>query len=289
MTTMLPPASVIPPVAAPTGGLSLRAHQLAAGYGAHRVLEGIDLHIEAGDFAVLIGPNGSGKSTLLRALARLIKPAAGAVHLADEPIRDLSSRQLARRMAVVPQSPVAPPALTVRELVSYGRSPFTGFFGRHDARDREVIDAAIERCELADLQHRLVQTLSGGERQRAWIAAALAQEPKVLLLDEPVSALDIGHQLEVLSLLQDLNHERGTTLVLVLHDLHQAIRFGRTLVALRAGNILASGPMLETLSEALLRELFGVEARILRDADLPHPMCLFERSLGGCPRPLSHL
>ncbi|MFI4861789.1 MAG: ABC transporter ATP-binding protein [Phycisphaerales bacterium JB063] len=256
---------------------ALSASGLHAGYAKHNVLHGIDVDIQPGDFAALIGPNGSGKSTLLRTLARLLKPAAGSVLLHDQPLARLSAKALACKLAVMPQSPTPPPGVSVRELVGYGRSPHTSWLKPQTPDDRRLIERLIHRCDLAHLADRFVDTLSGGERQRAWIAMALAQQPDVLLLDEPVSALDIAHQLEVLDLLAQINREQRTTIVIVLHDINLAARYCQTLFAVRAGSVAAAGPIDTVLTPELLIEVFGVRAQILRPEGLAYPVCVFDR------------
>jgi len=259
---------------------ALHADALNVAYGKHAVLHGVSLDVQPGSITGLIGPNGSGKSTLLRAMAGLIQPRAGHTTLAGQRIDTLSSKQLAQRLAVMPQHPVAPPGVTVRELVGYGRSPFNAWYKPTPPGDRALIDALIERCDLQPLADRLVHTLSGGERQRAWIAMALAQQPKVLMLDEPVSALDIGHQLEVMDLLADINREQGTTLVIVIHDLNLAARYCDQTVAMLDGNIVAAGPTAQVLTAETIRRCFKVEAQFHPPVD-GCSLCSFSRMTTG--------
>ncbi|MEM9020108.1 MAG: ABC transporter ATP-binding protein [Planctomycetota bacterium] len=256
----------------------LTGQDLQAGYAAHTVLDGVDIAIAQGDFAALIGPNGSGKSTLLRVLARLMPAKQGRVILHDQPINQLSAKALARKLAVMPQNPTPPPGVTVRELVGYGRAPHTHWLKPASKNENALIDALLSRCDIRHLADRLVHTLSGGERQRCWIAMALAQQPDVLLLDEPVSALDVGHQLEVLDLLTGINREQQTTLVIVLHDINLAARYCRSLLTVRAGRVVAAGPTDAVLTPGLLKELFNVNARILNPDGLSYPVCVFDRA-----------
>lgn len=259
---------------------ALQAEALTVAYGKHEVLHGVDLAIQPGSITGLIGPNGSGKSTLLRAMARLIQSQSGHTSILGQRIDRLSSKRLAQRLAVMPQHPVAPPGVTVRELVGYGRSPFNAWYKPAPPSDRELIDALIDRCDLTPLADRLVHTLSGGERQRAWIAMALAQQPKVLMLDEPVSALDIGHQLEVMDLLADINREQQMTLVIVLHDLNLASRYCDHTVAMLDGNIVAAGPTPDVLNADTIRRCFKVEAQFHPPID-GCTLCSFSRLTTG--------
>lgn len=259
---------------------ALQAQTLTVAYGKHLVLHGINLAIAPGSITGLIGPNGSGKSTLLRAMARLIQPRSGHTLIQGRRTDQLSPRRLAQTLAVMPQHPVAPPGVTVRELVGYGRSPFNAWYKPAPAGEHELIDALIQRCDLGPLADRLVHTLSGGERQRAWIAMALAQQPKVLMLDEPVSALDIGHQLEVMDLLMDINREQGTTLMIVLHDLNLAARYCDQTVAMLEGCIVANGPTHEVLNADTIRRCFKVEAQFHEPVD-GCSLCSFSRLTTG--------
>ena len=265
---------------------ALQADALSVAYGKHPVLHGVELAVRRGSITGLIGPNGSGKSTLLRALARLIRPRSGHATIYGQRIDQLSPRRLAQTLAVMPQHPVAPPGVTVRELVGYGRSPFNAWYKPTPPGDHELIDALIERCDLVSLADRLVHTLSGGERQRAWIAMALAQQPKVLMLDEPVSALDIGHQLEVMDLLADINREQQTTLVIVLHDLNLAARYCDELVALLDGKIIAAGPTQQVLTADTIRRCFNVDVQFHEPID-GRSLCSFSRLRTGCTDALS--
>lgn len=270
--------SVATPVAVPP---ILEADGISAGYGGPPVLDDASLRITEGDIVALCGPNGSGKSTLLRVLSRLLRPRQGRVLLQAEPLDTLSRKALARKVAYMPQSPTSPPGVTVREMIGYGRSPHTSWLRPLGKDDHDHVDEAIRLCDLGQLEHRLVSTLSGGERQRAWLAMAVAQEPQVLLLDEPVSALDVGHQLDVLDLLRQLNERHGTTIVIVLHDINLAARFCRSLVALHQGRIAAAGPMQTVLTSDLLEQVFGVRAEVHELPSLPYPVCTFDRPPGA--------
>jgi len=252
----------------------LQADQVQVGYPTRAVLAGLSLTIERGAMMALVGPNGSGKSTLLKTLARLLKPSGGAVYLDGQAIARLPTAEVARRLAILPQGPSAPAGLTVAELVEQGRYPHAGPLRMLRRQDHVAIDDALRLTGMTEYAARTLDTLSGGERQRAWIALALAQATPILLLDEPTTFLDIGHQLEVLELTRRLNQEQGLTIVLVLHDLNHAARYAHRLVALQAGQIVADGTPAEVLTPALLATLFGVQATIICDPVTGSPVCL---------------
>jgi iron complex transport system ATP-binding protein len=229
------------------------------------VVRDLVLDVPQGEIVTLVGPNGSGKSTILRTLARLMKPEYGAVYLDGKAIHRLSTRKVAQMLAILPQDPTAPEDLTVRDLVARGRFARQAWWRASNQRDREIVDWALEVTALTRFQDRRLNTLSGGERQRAWIALALAQEPRVLLLDEPTTFLDISHQLDIMALLQKLNRETGLSIVMVLHDLNQAARFSQRLVVLREGEVYAAGSPGDVITDSMLREVFEVEGVVGHD------------------------
>jgi iron complex transport system ATP-binding protein len=235
---------------------------LYAGYPGRTAVDGLDLAVRPGELTAVVGPNGCGKSTLLRAVARLHRPAAGRVLAGGADLWSLRPRQAARRVALLPQSPRAPEAITVRDLVRYGRHPHQGLFRQWSRGDEEAVAEALSATATAELADRRLDELSGGQRQRCWLAMVLAQQTPVVLLDEPTSALDLGHAVEVLDLARAVARS-GRTVVAVLHDLSGAARYADTLVALRAGRLLASGPPREVVSPSLVRELYGVRADVL--------------------------
>ncbi|QEV99931.1 ABC transporter ATP-binding protein [Microbacterium caowuchunii] len=243
----------------------LRARGLAAGYPDRRVIEQLDLDVAPGRVTIIIGANASGKSTLLSTLARLLPPLGGAVTIDEVDIRTVPRRALARRLGILPQQPTAPDGLRVGDLVSRGRYPHRGLLGRWTDADQEAVDAAMLATGLTDLADRAVGELSGGQRQRAWVAMALAQDPRILLLDEPTTFLDLSHQLEVLDLVRRLNRVRGTTVVAVLHDLNLAARYADDLVVMAEGGILAQGRPADVLTAEVLRVAFGLEALVMPD------------------------
>jgi iron complex transport system ATP-binding protein len=253
---------------------ALESATLSAGYGSRRVFERLSLSIERGSVTALVGPNGSGKSTVLKALARLLHPRHGAVYLDGRDISRLPTREVARRLAILPQAPSAPEELTVAELVEQGRYPHLGPLRLFSDADRAAVARALAATGMTEFRARPLDSLSGGERQRAWIALALAQETPVLLLDEPTTYLDIGHQFEVLDLIQRLNLEQGMTIVLVLHDLNQAARFSRRMVVFEAGGIVADGPPADVLTSEMVARVFHVRAHVVPHPEDGSPVCL---------------
>ena len=245
-------------------GAPLAVEGLVMAYGETPVIDGLDLAVPRGSFTVIVGPNGCGKSTLLRALARTMKPRAGRVMLDGAPISELRGKEVARRVALLPQSPVAPEAITVGDLVARGRYPHQGLLRQWSTEDARAVEAALAATETVELRDRLVSSLSGGQRQRVWLAMALAQDTEILLLDEPTTFLDIAHQYEMLSLCSRL-HAEGRTLVAVLHDLNQAARFATHLVVMSDGAIVAQGEPSEIITADLVESVFGLPARIIPD------------------------
>lgn len=252
----------------------LVASGLSAGYDNTEILHGLDLTVPPGKITVIVGANACGKSTFLRTISRLIAPRSGEVLLDGKSIHRMPSRDLARTMGLLPQSPIAPEGIAVADLVSRGRHPHQSLFSRWTRQDDEAVDSALSATKTFDLAERPVDELSGGQRQRVWIAMALAQQTDILLLDEPTTFLDINHQIEVLDLLTDLNHTRGTTVVMVLHDLNLAARYADHLVALASGRVHLSGTPEEVLTEETVRQVFGLESRVITDPISGRPIML---------------
>lgn len=248
--------------------MALAAERLCAAIGGRTVLEDVSLTFAPGRCTAIIGPNGAGKSTLLRAASGLLRPSGGAVRLDGEDVRAMGRRRLAQKLAILPQHPQAPADLTVARLVELGRFPYRRWLGRGDARaDGEAIAWALEETRLSALRDRRVATLSGGERQRAWIAMALAQQPRILLLDEPTTYLDIAHQLEVMQIVRRVSRERRMTVVMVLHDINHALQYADELAVIRAGRLFAHGAPKDILTVGLLGEVFGVRADIFTNSE----------------------
>lgn len=253
---------------------SLLAQHLTAGYGERTILNDVSLTVQAGQTTAIVGANACGKSTLLRVLSRLMTPEQGNVLLDGNAIHKLPARCLAQQLGFLPQSPIAPEGITVLELVSRGRHPHQGLFQRWSATDEAAVADALSATHMANLADSAVEELSGGQRQRAWIAMALAQQTDVLLLDEPTTFLDINHQIEVLDLLTDLNQTRGTTIVMVLHELNLAARYADKLVAMANGNIYAVGPSEDVFTEQMVRDVFDLESRVIDDPVTGKPMMI---------------
>lgn len=243
----------------------LVARALSAGYPGRTVIDGLDLEFTPGRITMIIGANASGKSTLLGTLARLRAPLSGAVELDGEDAASISRRAFARTVGLLPQHPSAPDGITVAELVSRGRHPHRGVFQRWSAGDSAIVDEAMARTGVTELADRPVGDLSGGQRQRVWIAMALAQSPRILLLDEPTTFLDLSHQLEVLDLLRELNRTQGTTIVVVLHELNLAARYADELVVLHEGRVVAHGAPTEVLTAEVVSAAFALEALVIPD------------------------
>ncbi|WHT19677.1 ABC transporter ATP-binding protein [Crossiella sp. CA-258035] len=248
-------------------------------FGPRTVLSTVDIQVAQGEWLALVGRNGCGKSTLLRVLAGLHTPDAGTVRLGSDGLDSLSRREVARRIAVLPQAMPSVPGLTVRQLVRQGRYAVRGPLGMLRTGDDEQVRRALAETGVTDYADAAVDRLSGGERQRVRLALALAQDAPVLLLDEPTTYLDVRHQLEVLELVARLRAERGLTVVTVLHDLAQAARFADRVVALRDGAVHADGPAAEVVDAGLLAEVFGVRGRVWRDERTGRPACAYDTVL----------
>lgn len=253
---------------------TLSGEDLTLAYDKVEVARNLSVAIPAGRITCIVGANACGKSTLLRALARLLKPKAGAVLLDGESIHRLSTKVVATRLGILPQSPIAPEGITVADLVARGRYPHQKWFRQWTAADEAVITDAMQSTDTIDLATRPVDELSGGQRQRVWIAMALAQGTDLMLLDEPTTFLDLAHQVEVLDLLVDLNQSEQRTIVLVLHDLNHAARYSHHLIAMSAGRLVACGSPAEVITEALVEEVFGLRCRVLTDPVSGTPMVL---------------
>ncbi|MFB9314155.1 ABC transporter ATP-binding protein [Nocardioides plantarum] len=248
-----------------TGGSRLGAEGVTVGYGAAPVVSDLTFDVPDGQVTTIIGPNGCGKSTLLRTLARLLKPSSGRVRLDGGAIDDIATREVSQRLALLPQSPLAPEGLLVRDLVGRGRHPHQRWFSQWSAEDERIVEAALEMTDTTSLRDRPIDQLSGGQRQRAWIAMTLAQDTDLVLLDEPTTYLDLAHQIEVLDLVTRLNRERGRTVVMVLHDLNLAARYSDLVVVMDRGRIVAQGTPTEIFTADTLLSVFGLEADVIPD------------------------
>jgi iron complex transport system ATP-binding protein len=259
----------------------LYTNNLSVSYDERLIVKNLSIQIPDKKITTIIGSNGCGKSTLLKALTRIIPHQSGTVVLDGKQISTENTKILARKMAILPQTPESPSGLTVRELVSYGRFPYQKGFGRLTKKDYEVIDWALDVTGTVDFKYRPVDSLSGGQRQRVWIAMALAQETEYIFLDEPTTYLDMAHQLEVLELLQQLNKEQGRTIIMVLHDLNHAARFADFLIAMKDGQIVKVGTCEEVINKEVLKQVFHIDAVIGRDPYTNKPICITYNLLKG--------
>lgn len=244
---------------------SLAASGIIAGYDKKVILNHVDVAIPSNRISVIIGANACGKSTLLKTLARLIKPTGGQVLLDGRQIHEIPPKKLAQTLGLLPQSPVVPEGITVSDLVSRGRFPYQSFLKGMDKQDGEAVEEALDIMGITALANRSVDELSGGQRQRVWIAMALAQHTDILLLDEPTTFLDIAYQIEILDLLTDLNRKRGTTIVMVLHDINHAARYADHIFAVQQGNLVAQGTPAQIITEELIKRVFGLDCVVIRD------------------------
>ncbi|TBU74018.1 ABC transporter ATP-binding protein [Phytopseudomonas daroniae] len=253
---------------------SIASRNLTLAYQRQTIIESLDLQLPRGKVSVLIGSNGCGKSTLLKSFARLLKPQAGTVILHGTDIQRKATAAVARELAILPQMPVPPEGISVRQLVALGRYPYQSWMQQWSAEDEAVVARALSRTGLDDLAERPVDALSGGQRQRAWIAMTLAQETELVLLDEPTTFLDLAHQIEVLDLLRELNRQEGKTIVMVLHDLNLACRYADHMVAVHQRTAYAQGRPEEILTEALVKTVFDLDCRIIPDPFFHTPLCI---------------
>ena len=245
-----------------TTNTAIAVKQLSVTLGNRHILHDISLSIPMGKITTLIGPNGCGKSTLLRSMIGYISSPSECVTIFDKPLSSYSQNKLARQMAFLPQVPNMPKDMTVEELVYCGRYPYQNWWKNTAKEDREIVDNALSITKTDHLRHQLIPSLSGGERQRVWIAMALAQEPKLLVLDEPTTYLDINHQLEIMELLKRLNKEQGLTVLMVLHDLTQAVQYTDYMAAIKAGHLIAAGDTKDITSDTLFKEVFSVDVQV---------------------------
>ncbi|WP_411502642.1 ABC transporter ATP-binding protein [Brevibacillus centrosporus] len=253
---------------------ALETRQLTLSYGDRNIIETLDLNIPRGKITVFIGSNGSGKSTLLRSLARLLKPKEGAILLEGESIAKRSTKEVAKRLAILPQGPTAPEGLTVLQLVKQGRYPYQNWLQQWSEEDEKMVNRALEATQLTALANRPVDSLSGGQRQRAWIAMTLAQGTETILLDEPTTYLDMSHQIEILDLLFELNETEQRTIVMVLHDLNLACRYAHHIVAVHNTTVVAEGSPDDVLTTDLVRTVFDMDCQITLDPLYGTPMCI---------------
>lgn len=256
------------------------ARSVSTGYEEKLIIDDMNISIPAGKFSVLIGPNGCGKSTLLKSFARLLRPKKGSVLLDGKSIYELPTQHLAKKIGLLPQSPIVPAGITVADLVARGRFPYQNLFGQLTKKDYEVIACAMEAMGIADLADKAVDSLSGGQRQRVWIALVLAQDTDILLLDEPTTYLDIAYQVEILDCLAMLNRTRKTTIVAILHDINLSIRYADYIFAMKKGKLIAEGKPGDIITVDLMKEVYGMESSIITDPETGDPYVI-PRSKAG--------
>ena len=253
---------------------AIETDKLTLSYGESVIINELDIQIPKGEITVFIGGNGCGKSTLLRSIARLLKPQAGSILLEGEAIAKLSTKEVARKMAILPQSPLAPEGLTVLQLVKQGRYPYQTWLKQWSEEDEKSVGDALKATGIDHLKDRTVDSLSGGQRQRAWIAMTLAQDTDIILLDEPTTYLDMTHQIEILDLLYDLNEKEGRTIVMVLHDLNLACRYAHNIVAIKDQKIFDQGKPEIVINCGLVKHVFGMDCEVTIDPLFGTPLCI---------------
>lgn len=251
---------------------TFRVEKIGMSIGESEILSDVSLEFPAGEVVALVGHNGSGKSSLLKLLARQATPSTGSISYGGQDLRHYDDRAFARSVAYLPQDVNSGSDMTIRELVACGRYPWHGALGRFSKTDQEKVDEALRATHIERFADRFVGTLSGGERQRAWIAMLVAQDARCLLLDEPTAALDVAHQIEVLSLVRRLAHEGGRSVIIVLHDINMAARFCDRIHALKGGRVVASGAPAQVLSAKTLHDIYGIEMNVISGPELPHPI-----------------
>ena len=243
-------------------------------YGILDIVKDLNLDIPKGKITTIIGSNGCGKSTILKTIARIIQAKSGDIFVNNINIKEQSPKDLAKVMAVLPQSPQAPSGLTVEELIAYGRFPHQKGFGKMRKEDEDIVTWALQSTGIEEFRERPIEALSGGQRQRAWIAMAIAQQTEILILDEPTTYLDLAHQLEILKLLEELNKKQGTTIVMVIHELNNAARFADHMIGVKKGKVVCEGTAHEVMTKENLKELFNIDAEIVEDPRNNKPVCL---------------
>ena len=253
---------------------SIETKNINISYGNVDIVENLNLEIPKGKITTIIGANGCGKSTILKTIARILTAKSGEIYINSKNIKKQSTKEIAKNMAVLPQSPQAPNGLTVEELIAYGRFPHKSGFRSDKKEDKEIVDWALKATGIYEFKNRKIEDLSGGQRQRAWIAMALAQKTDILLLDEPTTYLDLAHQLEVLEVLDELNKKYNTTIVMVIHELNNAARFAHHMIGIKKGKICCEGTPKEVMTKENLRELFNIDSEIVEDPRTKKPVCI---------------
>ena len=253
---------------------AISVKNLTVSYENNTIIEDMNLSIPKGKISIIIGANGCGKSTLLKTISRINKPKSGDIFINNKNIKNVREKNIAKEVAFLPQGPVCPNGLTVKELVAFGRFPHQKMIGGLNSHDKKVIDWAIEETGLSEFADREIENLSGGQRQRAWIAMTLAQETEIIMLDEPTTYLDMSYQLEVLEVLQKLNREKNITVVIVLHELNNACRFADNIIGLKKGKIICEGKPIDVINKESLKAIYGIDANIKESESGQYPICM---------------
>ncbi len=252
---------------------AISVKDLTVAYEDNIIIDNMNLSLPKGEISIIIGANGCGKSTLLKTIARIMKPKKGNIYINGKDIKSRKAKALAKEVAVLPQNPICPNGLTVKELIAYGRFPHQKTMAGLSVHDKEVIDWAIKETGLSEFSNRPVESLSGGQRQRAWIAMTLAQETDIILLDEPTTYLDMSYQLEILLLLKKLNAEKKITIVIVLHELNNACRFAHNIIGLKKGKVICEGSPNDVITNETLKKIYGIDAKLQRSQSGDYPIC----------------
>ncbi|MDF2521215.1 MAG: yusV [Clostridia bacterium] len=259
--------------------MSISTSSLTLGYGDFIVLKDINITIPRNKFTILVGSNGCGKSTLLKTMARLIKPMSGKVALGNMDIFQKPSKEIAKELAILTQSPDAPSDLTVFNLVKQGRYPYQSWFNQWSKEDENIVEYALEKTGLSNIRNKKLSELSGGQKQRVWIAMTLAQQTEIILLDEPTNHLDIKYKIEVLDLLKQLNRSENRTIVVVLHDINLACRYADHIIAIKDGKVYDEGDPKEIVTEKLIKDVFDINAQIIECPVFKTPLCITYQDL----------
>ena len=252
---------------------AISVKNLKVAYENNTIIEDLSISFPKGKISIIIGANGCGKSTFLKTIARINKPKNGDIFINDKNIKQIKEKDIAKEVAFLPQGPVCPSGLTVKELVAFGRFPHQKMVGGLNSHDKEVIEWAIKETGLTEFADREVENLSGGQRQRAWIAMTLAQETEIIMLDEPTTYLDMSYQLEVLEVLQKLNKEKNITVIIVLHELNNACRFADNIIGLKKGKLICQGRPKDVITKETLKDIYGIDASLEFSENGEYPIC----------------
>jgi iron complex transport system ATP-binding protein len=260
---------------------AITVNNLSVSYDENLIIDNMDLSIPKGKVSIMIGANGCGKSTLLKSIARIVKPKSGEILIDGKNIKHQKEKNIATQIAFLPQGPVSPSGIKVKELVAYGRFPHQRMIGGLKSHDKDIIEWAIEETGLKDFANREIESLSGGQRQRAWIAMTLAQETDIIMLDEPTTYLDMSYQLEVLQVLEKLNQQKKKTIVMVLHELNNACRFASHIIGFKNGRVICEGTPNDAINRDTLREIYGIDVNLQSSENKKYPICIDYELLRG--------